>query len=427
MTSSAPRQARATPGAHAHAARNGITEFFLQSCAIMSQNPQRPPVSHDSLVRGGYSFHLASRMGFEPATTRKRLAKVFLLILVTWVPLVVLSFLHGHAWGHSVKEPLLFDPVIYSRFLFVVPLLELAQVVVETSLGVQMKQFLKSGLVPEKDQPEFFEAQANAIRLRGLVVVEVIIVVLAMLLSITARVIISPGSDRSTWERVGTTITPAGWWYILVSLPILGFFLLRWIWIFLLWAGFLFRVSRLDLELTPTHPDRAGGLGFLGWGLMSFAIILMAVSAVLSGSLAREILHRGSSLDTLKYHVMVFMVLAIVIVHAPLLAFAGKQARCRVEGLLNFGTLIWRHDLAFDEKWVKAMDTKHESLMGSPDVASLADLGMVYEHVERMQIIPFDKQAAVVLVLATLIPMIPLVGTAIPLTEILSKLGEFMV
>lgn len=393
----------------------------------MSLNLHSPSAARHSVVRGGYSLHLARRLGFEPATPRRRLAKVLLLILVTWAPLVVLSFLSGHAWGHSVKEPLLLDPVIYSRFLFVVPLLELAQVVVETSLGVQMQQFLKSGLVAEKEQTEFLQAQESAIRLRALVGVEVVIVVLALLLSVTARVIISPGSDSSTWERLGTTITPAGWWYILVSLPILGFFLLRWLWIFLLWAGFLFRVSRLDLELTPTHPDRAGGLGFLGWGLMSFAVILMAVSAVLSGSLAREILHRGSSLDSLKYHVMVFVVLAIVIVHAPLLAFAGKQARCRIEGLLNFGTLIWRHDLAFDEKWVKAMDTKQESLMGSPDVASLADLGMVYEHVERMQIIPFDKQAAVVLVLATLIPMIPLVGTAIPLTEILSKLGEFMV
>ena len=65
--------------------------------------------------------------------------------------------------------------------------------------------------------------------------------------------------------------------------------------------------------------------------------------------------------------------------------------------------------------------------MGSPDVSSLADLGFAYEHVERMQFIPFDKKAVVVLALAALIPMIPLVGTAIPLAEILSKLGEFMV
>ena len=65
--------------------------------------------------------------------------------------------------------------------------------------------------------------------------------------------------------------------------------------------------------------------------------------------------------------------------------------------------------------------------MGSDDVASLVNLGFAYEHVEKMQLIPLDKKALVVLALATLIPMIPLVGTAIPLAEILSKLGEFMV
>ena len=75
----------------------------------------------------------------------------------------------------------------------------------------------------------------------------------------------------------------------------------------------------------------------------------------------------------------------------------------------------------------RRLDVKHEGLLGSADVSSLADLGVVYEHVQRMQIIPFDKQATVILVLAALIPMIPLVGTAIPLAEILSKLGEFMV
>jgi hypothetical protein len=44
-----------------------------------------------------------------------------------------------------------------------------------------------------------------------------------------------------------------------------------------------------------------------------------------------------------------------------------------------------------------------------------------------MQLIPVDKKALVVLILAALIPLIPLVGTAIPLAEILSKLGEFLV
>jgi hypothetical protein len=382
---------------------------------------------HHSLVRGSYSYRVARRMGFEPPTTSRRLTKVLLLILVTWVPLVFLSFLRGHAWGPLVDEPILLAPVIYSRFLFVVPLLELAQVVVETSLGVQMRHFLESGLVPERQRPEFEAAREAVIRLRGSLAAEVVIGVLAVTLSLCARVVIREGSEGSSWEKIGSTITPAGWWYILMSLPILFFFVVRWVWIFLIWAWFLVRVSGLDLELTPTHPDRAGGLGFLGWGVASFSLVLMAVSAVLSGSFAREILHRGSSLNSLKYHIVVFVVIAVSVLQAPLVSFIGKLARCRFAGLLEFGTLILRHDRAFDEKWIRARESDRPSLIGSPDVGPLADLGIVYEHLERMQIIPFDKKALAVLVVAALIPMAPLVGTAIPLVEILSKLGEFMV
>jgi hypothetical protein len=366
-------------------------------------------------------------MGLEPPTTPRRLKKVFLLILVTWVPLVLLSALSGHAWGRFDTEPLLLAPVIYSRFLFVVPILELAQVVVEASLGVQMRHFVDSGLVHERQRPEFAAAREAVIRLRGALPAEVLIAILALSIAIPMRMYVVHGNIGSSWEKVDASITPAGWWYILVSLPILFFFILRWLWIFMLWSWFLWRVSRLDLELTPTHPDRAGGLGFLGWGLASFSIVLMAVSAVLSGSFVREVLHRGSSLDSLKYHVIVFVVLAIAILHAPLVAFMGKLAHSRLQGLLDFGTLIWRHDRSFDEKWVSSKETNQENLLGSPDVSSLADLGVVYEHLERMQIIPFDKKAVVVLLVAALIPMIPLVGTAIPLLEILSKLGEFMV
>jgi hypothetical protein len=379
------------------------------------------------LVGRGPSHRLALRFGVEHPDQPRRIRKVLLLILVTWVPLVILSLRSGHAFDDHLVVGLLRDPVILSRFLFVVPLLALADLVVERSLGVQSRQFVQSGVVPERETIKLEAAKAEALRLRESVVAEGVILVLAVTIAIVARVVVRLGVGESTWERSGTGITLAGWWYMLVSLPILFFFLLRWLWIFLLWSWFLFRASRLDLDLTPTHPDRTGGLGFLGWGLASFAIVLMAISAVLSGSFAYEIVHRGSSLNILKYHIIVFVVLAIVILHAPLLVFTGRLARCRFRGLLEFGSLIGSHDRAFDEKWLELSGATRASLLGSPDVASLADIALVYEHVEGMQLLPFDKKALIVLVAAALIPMIPLLSTVIGLTDILSMLGKFMV
>ncbi len=379
------------------------------------------------LVRGGISYRLGEWLGLEPPTPVRRLWKVLLLVVFTWLPLVVLSMLKGHAWRGRVSVPLMFDPVIHTRFLFVVPLLELAQIFVETSLRVQIQHFLESGLIPEVERPRFASVVARINRLRGVLVAEGVIVVLAILFSISIRAVGHLGIHGSSWQREGTTITPAGWWYILVSLPILYYFLFCWFWVFILWAGFLFRVSRLNLELTPTHPDRAGGLGFLGWGMASFALVLLAISAVISGSLAREIIHGGSSLHSVKYHVIIFVVLAIVVLHAPLLVFTGRLARCRFRGLLDFGTLIWIHDHDFDEKWIKTLGTKGESLLGNRDVASLGAISRAYEHVDNMLLLPFDKKALLVLLLAAVIPMVPLLGTALPFLDILKTLGEFMV
>jgi hypothetical protein len=376
------------------------------------------------LVGRGPSFRLAQRFGFNRPDRPRRIRKILLLILVTWVPLVLLSLVAGHAFGNRVAVTLLRDPVILSRFLFVLPLLALAEIVVERSLGVQARQFLASGVVPTGEAVKLEAAKAEALRLRESVVAEGVIVVLAVAIAIIVQVVIRFGSEESTWKRSDAGITLAGWWYILVSLPILFFFLLRWLWIFLLWSRFLFRISRLGLELTPTHPDRAGGLGFLGWGLASFGLVLMAISAVLSGSLAYEIVHRGSSLNILKYHIMIFVVLAIVILHAPLIVFTGRLARCRFRGLLDFGSLIGDHNRAFNEKWLKSQGS---SLLGHAHMGSLAHMSPVYEQVERMQLLPWDKQALIVLVAAALIPMIPLLGTVTALTEILTMLGKFVV
>jgi hypothetical protein len=380
-----------------------------------------------SIVHGGLSYHVGRRLGFRHPESPRRLRKALLLILVTWVPLLLLSLVTGRAYGDRVAVALLHDPVIFSRFLFVVPLLVIAEIAVGTSLRTQARYFLDSGIVPEGEQPRFESARAAVVALRNSTVAEAVILALAFVMSLVVRVVIGIAPQETTWERSGTTISLAGWWYILVSLPILFFVLLRWLWIFLLYAWFLFKVSRLDLELTPTHPDHSGGLGFLGWGLASFAVVLLAVSAVMSGGLAYEIINRGSSLNSLKYHVIVFVVAAIAIVHAPLFVFTGRLARCRFKGLLDFGALIGSHDRAFDEKWLKSRGTNPASLLGSPDVESLSDAALIYEHVERMQILPFDKKAVVVLVVAALIPMVPLVGTAIPLEQILAKLAEFMV
>ncbi len=139
------------------------------------------------------------------------------------------------------------------------------------------------------------------------------------------------------------------------------------------------------------------------------------MSSVLSGSLASEVIYGGESLGSLKYHVIVFVVISLTFLLAPLLVFFGKLARCRFEAMMEFRMLIWRHDRDFDEKWIRGRGPKEESLLGSPDVSSLADIASAFEHVERMRPIPLDNIALLVLILSALIPLLPFVASDIPL------------
>ena len=381
-----------------------------------------------SLIRRGPSYRLACRLGLVSTTGSRRLVKLFLFILITWVPLVILALIRGEAWGRSlVRVPLLEDPVVYSRFLFAIPLLELATTMVDATLCRQTHQFLAGGLVPKNERDPFLAAQARVLCWRDSILSEVLILVLAILLPLLLQFGLGLMAREISWSRDGQGITPAGWWYLLVSLPILFFILLRWVWIYILWAYFLGQVAWLKLELTPTHPDHAGGLGFLGWGLAGFAPVVSAISAVISGGIAYEILHRESSLNSLKYHVLISVLIGLALLYAPLLVFARHLRRCRVTGLYEFSTLVLAHDRAFDERWVQEGGGDPAQLLEKRDASSVAAMGAVFEHIQEMQMVPFDSKAFKLLIVAALVPLVPLVWAALPMTEILTKLMRLLV
>lgn len=387
-----------------------------------------PPADEFDFVstRSGLTNQLTGRIGIMDPIWR-RLVRVLLLVAIAWIPLLMLASISGHVTGLDVGITLLRDPEVNCRFLIALPLLELAEIAVAFSLAAQVRQFVESGIISEGQRERYQSILAGVRRRHHATTTEIVLYLAAVVGSLLMRLVILV-DDSSSWERVGQVITPAGWWQLLVSLPLLYFFLLRAVWVFVLWTWFLFQVSRLDLQLTATHPDHAGGLGFLGWGLAGFSPVVFSFAAIVSAGFATEIFHRGESLDTLKYHLIVYVILITFVVHIPVLPFAIRLSQCRFQSLLEFSSLVWRHDRAFDKKWIhKPQSQNHEPLLGTPDVQSLADIATGYEHVNDMGVIPIDTKAAMVVVLASVIPMLPLIGTLIPLQEILAKLGELLV
>ena len=184
----------------------------------------------------------------------------------------------------------------------------------------------------------------------------------------------------STWRTTsGGGLTLAGWWYSLVSIPVFQFLLWRWCWRLLIWSRLLWSLARLDLQLIPTHPDRAGGLGVLGVAHVDLAPLSFGASAVLSASYAEQMIFAGVPPAAFAISLAAAVIGSTLTLVAPLMFFSPRLIDVKQRALLEYGTLAANYTRAFAGKWLGADARRDEHLLGTPDLQSLADLGSSFD------------------------------------------------
>ena len=379
-----------------------------------------------SLVLGGplYQFLRRSRLtgdAFELATRR-----IVAISLFAWLPLLVLSAITGEVWGSAVAVPFLADIEVHVRFLVAMPLLIIAELVVHRRLRLVVRQFLDRQLVPDEAKRRFDDAIASVMRLRDSTWIELLLIAIVYGVGVFWVWRLYAVLDTTAWYTVpsvaGSRLSAAGMWYTFVSVPLFQFMLLRWYFRLFIWARFLWLVSRIDMSLVPTHPDRVGGLGFLSATAFAFIPLALAHGAVLSGMIANRTLLIGTPLTAFKVEIGVVVVFVQCLVFVPLLMFAPQLAEAKRRGLREYGTLAERYVREFDAKWLRGGAPPAEGLIGSADLQSLADLGNSFEVVRTMRAALMTRDAIIQLGVATLIPLAPLLLTMMPLEELLKRL-----
>jgi hypothetical protein len=289
-----------------------------------------------------------------------------------------------------------------------------------------VKQFYDRNLIPESALPRFNRAIASAFRLRNSVLAELLLIGVVYIVGIQLFWRHYAVFQTTTWYGApaagGLKLSFTGIWYIYVSLPIFQFLLLRWYFRLFIWMRFLWQVSRIDLSLIPTHPDRVGGLGFLAISAFALMPLALAHGALLSGWIASRIFHLGAVLPDFKIEIAIFVIIMQLVVLGPLLVFAPRLAEAKRTGLREYGTLAERYVREFDTKWLRGAAPANEPLVGSADIQSLADLSNSFEVVRTMRSAPVTRDAVVQLAVLTLLPILPLALTMMPLEELLKKL-----
>jgi len=379
-----------------------------------------------SLVLGGPLFQLLRRSHLSGDALELVRQRIIVISLFAWLPLLALSALEGQLLGGRVAVPFLLDLEVHIKFLFVMPLLIAAELVVHERMRSVLKVFRERNLIPESDMSRFDAAIAAAFRLRNSALAEVLLIAFVYGVGILIVWRHYTVLAAATWYAIpsleGSKLSLAGLWYGYVSIPFFQFLLLRWYFRLFIWIRFLWQVSRIELSLVPTHPDRAGGLGFLSNTVYAFTLLAVAHGALLAGLIANRIFYVGAALPEFKVEIAVLVIFLLCVVLGPLLVFAPQLAQTKRTGLREYGTLAERYVREFDAKWLRSAAPVDEPLVGSADIQSLADLANSFEVVRTMQIAPITRDALLRLVAATLAPVVPLALTMMPLEELLKRL-----
>ncbi|MCI0682731.1 MAG: hypothetical protein L0Y71_11580 [Gemmataceae bacterium] len=387
-----------------------------------------PPSLENELYfeRGGPAYRLMQRVGIVRGDDPSVRRRIVLFIAITWVPLLLLSVIDGHALGATPRQSFLLDFATYARFFVAVPLFFVAEVVVGPRLTAAARQFVEAGFVRPEEYPAFDRAIERAVRRRESVPAEIILLGLALAVAWTVSPETVYGGGSASWIVVsgeageaGAHFSLAGLWYKFVAVPILQFFWLRWLWRLVIWTRFLGAVSRLNLDLVPTHADQAGGLGFLGTAHMSLGIFAVATSSILSADAAFRIYFEDAPIANFQAVAIALVVATEVVCLGPMLVFAPLMARKRRDALRDYSLLVVRYNRAFHEKWVGGKAPDGEPLLGSADIQSLADLGASFEYIRSMKFVPFSLRVVVQLAVIAALPAVPLLPLVMPWQEIL--------
>lgn len=379
-----------------------------------------------SLVLGGPLFQLLRRTHLADDALMMVRQRIIVIALLAWLPLLLLSALEGNLWSDSTGVPFLFDVEVHIRFLVVLPLLILAELVVHRRMRPLLQQFVERNLIPENAMTRFEAAVASAFRLRNSVLAELLLIAFVYGVGILIVWRQYTALDTTTWYATasagGLQLSLAGMWFGYVSLPFFQFLLIRWYFRLFIWARFLWQVSRIELSLIPTHPDHLGGLSFVSGQIYAFTVLAVAHGALLAGNLANRIFFLGAELTQFKVEIGLMVIFMMCLILGPLLFFEPQLAQAKRKGSREYGVLAERYVREFDTKWLRGGAPANEPLLGSADIQSLADLGNGYQVVRGMRIVPIKRDDLLRLVGATLAPLVPLALTMMSLEELLKKL-----
>lgn len=381
--------------------------------------PEVSLVADDLLIRLQRTIGLAPRKGFGT------LRRAVILALVSWLPLAVWAFLQRRAIAGAVAEPLLEHFTIHVRCLVAIPLLVLSEQIAHRVSTRLFPQFVHGGLVPPEQVPRFATILERFVRLRNRSLPWV--VMLGFVIAWTAFAPVETTAHELVWaSEPDGSFGFGGLWFLYVARPIYVALMLAWIWRYVLLVLLLFQISRLDLALVPSHPDEAGGLGFLEQLPSALSLVVLACSALACANWAHQEVYHGVTVQSQYFAMCALVTLLLVMFLAPLLLFAPLLRKCKRRALLDYSALVGRHGRLVHRRWIQGQPVDDDAVLRAPEIGPVADTLTLYAAVRAMKIAPIGKASLLSIAIPAALPILAVIATQIPIREMLLKILKML-
>lgn len=362
----------------------------------------------------------------ERSTGLGPVRRALIAMLMVWVPLLVLAWIDRHA---SIAAPVTSDIAVHVRCLVMIPALVAGETAVAFYFPWILAQVRESGVLAAEAEPAYRQLLLRAAGLRNSPWAVPAIVVLLMLPTLLFSLhLVDPEGLllEAGEERVRERIGLAGQWYTFVVRPLVGILVAAWLWRTWFVAVYLCRgIARLPLRFAPTHPDGAGGLGFVADLPLIFAPFIFAVSSGAAADLAGAILKQDTTLKAMTFPIAGVAVVLVLLAVMPLLLFVKPLRDMAYDAYDDYSALLVRYGQGVHARWIdrKPVDDE-EGLLSAPEIGPVADVNALFEAVESIRPLQINRQMLIKLAVVALVPFLPVVLMTMPLEELIGVLKD---
>jgi hypothetical protein len=332
-------------------------------------------------------------------------------LLLTWLPIMVLGVVREIFTGEP--EPLIYDPAMHVRLLVAVPVFLSLDHLFPAICGHVLRLLSEQNFVPPRDRHRLERVLESGGRLADSMLPEAVIASLSIALGVFALLGVLPVGGSAPRS------SPARIWFLLTDVPLFQFLLWRSLWRWVIWVRLLTGISRLKLDLVPTHPDRRGGIRFLSLPSVGYcAMLLFAISSVLCAEWGSR-LTLGATIASFAPLLLAFGTVGVLIAFGPLFVFSGSLFRARRAGIAEFGGIATEAGRRF-RRQCQGLSPEGDHI----DLQTLASVEQTYrETVKELKLVLFDRQDLAILLVATLLPLLPIMLLYVPFEDWRALLG----